>query len=114
MHLEAVSEAILESRTGAFHETFGFNNFGKSTELLLCLWIVERASHASEENFVKNKRFMLSEGILERILQNKPCFKFRKHVNATNSLSVYISNKPNFFFIELDFSAYKPVCPLVL
>ena len=46
------------------------------------------ASHASEENFVKNKSFMLLEGILERILQNKPCFKFRKHLNTTNSLSV--------------------------
>ena len=51
---------------------------------------------------MKNNRFMLSEGIVERILQNKPCFKFRKHVNATNSLSVYISNKP-IFYVNLTF-----------
>ena len=31
----------------------------------------KQASLASEENFVKNKRFMLSEGILGRILPNK-------------------------------------------
>ena len=57
------------------------------------------ASSASEENFfVKLKCFMLSEGILEAVLQEKPClFKFRKQVNATNSLSVYISNKPTFY-----------------
>ena len=47
---------------------------------------------------MKMKCFMLSEGILETILQNKPClFKFRKQVNATNSLSVYISIKPTFY-----------------
>ena len=28
---------------------------------VIILWIVERESHASEEEFVKNKRFMLSE-----------------------------------------------------
>ena len=95
----------------------GFNNFGKSTELFMTLLIVERASHASEANFVKNKSFMLSEGILERILQNKPCFKFRKPVNATLIFLLirlcaplsFNNNKSN-FYIELDFSAYKPVC----
>ena len=46
MHLEAVSEAILESKTGAFHETLGFNNFGKSTELLLCGLLNERDMQA--------------------------------------------------------------------
>ena len=50
---------------------------------------------------------MLSGGILERILQNKPRFKFRKHVNVTNSLSVCVSNKPIYILYEFDFSAYK-------
>ena len=60
---------------------------------------------------MKNKRFMLSEGILERILQNKPCFKFRKHVNATNSFSVYISNKPIFYVNWTFLLISQQVCP---
>ena len=43
IHLEAISGTILESKTGTFHETLGFNNFGKSTELLLCGLLNERA-----------------------------------------------------------------------
>ena len=70
VHLEAVSEAILESKTGSFHETLWFSNFGKSTELLLCGLLNERAMRARK--MLKNKTFMLSEVILERNLQKKP------------------------------------------